>query len=80
MRFQRKPATVEAAQVTQDLTLSDGTVIPAGQWLVIRDGGQATAVVDAVFQEEFEPVPAVEQPADPPAADEPESTDAPAPQ
>lgn len=55
--FQRKPATVDAAQLTgsDDLTLADGTVIPAGHWVVVHADGKTTAVSDADFRDEYEP-------------------------
>lgn len=73
MKYQRKPATVEAAQVNQELTLTDGTVIGAGEWLVIHEDGRTTSVNDTDFASEYEPLP------DPPTVVEtPDEADAPA--
>jgi hypothetical protein len=55
MKYQRKPANVEATQVSVDFT-HDGTVIPAGHWLVVHEDGRAYAATDEDFQAEYEPV------------------------
>lgn len=57
-RYQRKPGTVEAARLSDDadVTLADGTVIPAGHWLVIHDTGKVTAEADETFRDTYEAV------------------------
>ncbi|HEX3539644.1 MAG TPA: hypothetical protein VHT75_04295 [Acidimicrobiales bacterium] len=77
MKYIRKPATVEAAQVSLDLTIS-GVTIPAGHWLVQHEDGSVTAVNDADFVSEYEAAPEPVAVPDVPVEAPPEVAEAPA--
>lgn len=82
MRFQRKQATVEAAQVGQDFALADGTLVSAGEWLVRHDDGSYSKVADGEFQEEWAPaadIPVEAPQPEQPASDSASNVDAPGP-
>lgn len=55
-KYVRKPATVEASQVSNDLTVG-GVTVPAGHWVVIHDDGHITSATDTDFTAEYELAP-----------------------
>lgn len=66
MKYIRKPETVEATQVSVDFT-HDGTLIPAGHWLVVHEDGKAHEDSDEDFAANYVEAPpeAPVEPAEP---------------